>query len=129
MRLAIAALAAALAAGCARDVHTRLPSPPDEPTGTIVLHLTRPASDVVVAVNGTLVVGGASTSRIRIDGVPIGYADLAIAMGPAQNQMRVWVEADRETVLPLGSPGGSPFDSLKNAALSLAAVALYAWIR
>lgn len=129
MRLAIAALAAALAAGCARDVHTRLPAPADQPTGTIVLHLTRPASDLVVAVNGILAVDGASTSHIRIDGVPTGYADVAIAMGPAQNQLRVWVSAGEQTVVPLGSPGGSPFDSLKNAALSLAAVALYAWIR
>lgn len=121
-------LAVALCA-CARDVRARYPSAPDEPTGTITLVLTHPSPDLYVAINGALVVGGANTSHVRIDGVSTGYADVAIAMGPGEKQVRVWVEEGKETVLPLGSPGGSPWDSLRSMAMSLAAVALYAWIR
>jgi hypothetical protein len=84
---------------------------------------------VVVAVNGALVVERARTERIRIDGVATGYADVAIAIGPAEKQVKVWVDEGRDTVLPVGSPGGSAFDGLKSVVLSLAAMALYAWIR
>jgi hypothetical protein len=132
MRLLPMALVASVLAGCARDVRTSIPSAPGaagEPTGTITIVLTRPCPDVLVAVNGALVVRGAHTARIRIDRVPSGYADVAIAMGPGEKQVRVWVEPDGDTVLPLGSPGGSAGDSLRNLAMSLAAMALYAWIR
>ena len=123
-------LVLALVAGCAHDVRARVPqATPHDSVGSIELVLTHPSPDVYVAVNGVLVVDGANTSRIRIDGVSSGYADLAIAMGAAEQQQRVWVDAGRTTVLPLGSAGGSPWDSVRNIAVSLAAIALYAWIR
>ena len=76
-----------------------------------------------------LVVDGAHTERVRIEGVSSGYADVAIAIGPAEKQVKVWVDEGRDTVLPIGAPGGSAFDGVKSIALSLAAMALYAWIR
>jgi hypothetical protein len=118
-----------LLAGCAKDVRTRYPSVPGEPVGSITLVFTRPSPDVYVAINGRLVVDGAHTSHIRVDGVATGFADVALAVGPGEKQVRVWVEEGRDTVLPIGAPGGSMLDSLKSMAMSLAAIALYAWIR
>ena len=117
---------------CAHDVRAHYPTPPGEPpgdTGSLTLVLTRPASDVYVAVDGVLVVDDANTRRIHIDGLPSGYASVAIAMGDAEKTVQLWIEPGRDTVLPLPSPGGSPWESLRNMAVSLAAVALYAWIR
>src|SRR5688500_6649304 len=106
--------------GCARDVRTAYPDEgaPGDPTGTITLVFTRPSPDVYVAVNGRLVVDGAHTSRVRIERVESGYADVAIAVGPGEKQMRIWVEADRETVLPLGAPGGTMTDTIKSMVLA-----------
>jgi len=123
-------LVAIVAGGCAHDVRARLPrATPDESTGSIELVLTHPAPDVYVAVNGVLVVDGANTSRIRIDGIATGYADVAIAMGAGEKQQQIWVEEGKVTVLPMGSAGGSPWDSIRSMAISLAGVALYALIR
>jgi hypothetical protein len=129
MRLVV--LSIVFVIGCAKDVRTTLPADaPGDPTGAIVLVLTQASSDVVVAVNGALVVDGAHTKRDRIEGVPTGYADLAIAIGPGEKQVKVWVEEGRDTVLPVGAPGGgSALDGVKSVALSLAAMAIYAWIR
>src|SRR5688500_19546240 len=99
-------------AGCARDVRTHFPTPPDElpgDTGSITLVLTRPASDVYVAIDGILVVDGANTSRIHIDGIPSGYASVAVALGDGEKTAQVWIEPGRDTAIPLPSPGGSPW--------------------
>jgi len=95
----------------------------------IELVLTHPSPDVYVAVDGVLVVDGANTSRVRIDGIATGYAAVAIAMGDGEKQQRLWVEEGGTTVWPLGSSGGSPWDSIKSVAISLAGIALYALIR
>ncbi|MBZ0237896.1 MAG: hypothetical protein K8M05_36615 [Deltaproteobacteria bacterium] len=113
-------------AACAHDVRARFPAPPDAPTGTVELVFSAPASDVSVAVNGHLVVYDERTERIRIDDVPTGYADLAIAAGPGEKQVRVWVEYDRVTTIPLGAPGEAPMSAVRALATSLATVALYA---
>ena len=113
-------------AACAHDVRARFPAPPDAPTGTVELVFSAPASDVSVAVNGHLVVYDERTERIRIDNVPTGYADLAIAAGPGEKQVRVWVEYDGVTTIPLGSPGEAPMSAVRALATSLATVALYA---
>jgi hypothetical protein len=107
-------------------VRARFPAPPDAPTGIVELVFSAPASDVSVAVNGHLVVYDERTERIRIDSVPTGYADLAIAAGPGEKQVRVWVEYDRVTTIPLGSPGEAPASAIRALATSLATVALYA---
>ena len=111
---------------CAHDVVTRFPAPPDAPTGAVELVFTAPASDVSVAVNGHLVVYDERTEKIRIDNVPTGYADLAIAAGSGEKQVRVWVEYDATTTIPLGAPGEAPMSAIRALATSLASVALYA---
>jgi hypothetical protein len=110
---------------CAHDVVTRFPAPPDAPTGTVEVVFSAPASDVSVAVNGHLVVYDKRTERIRIDDVPTGYADLAIAAGPGEKQVRVWVDYEAVTTIPLGSPGEAPVSALRALATSLASIALY----
>lgn len=107
-------------------MRARFPAPPDAPTGTVELVFSAPASDVSVAVNGQLVVYDQRTERIRIDDVPTGYADLAIAAGPGEKQVRVWVESDRVTSIPLGAPGEAPMSAIRALATSLASVTLYA---
>jgi hypothetical protein len=107
--LLVAAVSIALVlAGCAHDVRTRYPSEPGEPTGSIVLVLTRASSGVIVAINGNLIVNGAHTQHIRIDGVATGYAELTIAIGDGAQQQKIWVESDRDTVVPIGAPQGLP---------------------
>jgi hypothetical protein len=123
------AIAWVVLGACARDVRARYPTAPGDETGSIVLVLTRPSPDVYVAVNGVLVVDGAHTSRVRIDGVETGYAELVIAIGPLEKAVKVWVDAGRDSVLPVAGVGGSTTESIKNMVMSLAAVALYAWIR
>jgi hypothetical protein len=129
MRFVVLALVGLATVSCARDVKARYPAADGDATGTVVLVFTRPSPDVYVAINGVLVVDGAHTSRIRVDGVTTGYADVAIAVGPGEKTVRVWVEEGRDTVLPIGSPGGSHLDSVKSIVVSLAAIAIYAWIR
>lgn len=132
MRALVAAAVAVAVAGpaCARDVRATLPNPypPDAP-GALVLVLTRPSPDVYVAVDGVLVVEGEHTSRIRVDGITPGYVEVAIAIGPAEKQLKVWVDGGRDTVVPVASPGGSALDSVKSMVMSIAAIAVYAWIR
>jgi hypothetical protein len=107
-------------------VRARFPAPPDAPTGTLELVFSAPASDVTVAVNGHLVVYDARTEKIRIDEVPTGYADVAIAAGAGEKQVRVWVDYDRVTTIPLGAAGEAPMSAIRALATSLATVALYA---
>lgn len=113
-------------AGCAHDVHTRFPAPPDAPTGNVELIFTAASADVAVAVNGVLVVRDARTERVRIDGVPTGYADLVIAAGSGEKSMRIWVDSDRLTTVPLGAPAEAPLSAVRALATSLASIALYA---
>jgi hypothetical protein len=119
-------LLAVLLVGCTHDVRVRYPSDPAEPTGTVVLAFTKPASDVIVAVNGVMVVDGEDTGRVQIDGVPTGFVELAIAAGPGEKQMQVWVKADNPLTIPLGFPGQSAGDTVKGILSSIAGVLLYA---
>lgn len=115
-----------VASACTHDVRVHYPSDPAESTGTVNLVFTKPASDVVVAINGLLVVNGEDTSRIQIDGIPTGTAELAIAAGPAEKQMQVWVSADNPLTIPLGYPGQSAGDTIKGLLSSIAGVLIYA---
>jgi len=129
--LLAAAVSIALAlAGCAHDVRARYPAQPGLSTGSLVLVFTSAASDVVVAVDGYLIVDGAHTERIRIDGVPSGYVDVTIALGEGAQQQKLWIESGRDTVLPIGAPGGGGAgEAVRNALISIAGIALYTWIR
>ena len=113
-------------AGCDHNVRARFPSDPAEPTGTVVLKFTSPASDVTVTVNGVLVVDGEDTERVQIDGIPTGRAELAIAAGPGEKQMEVWISSDNPTTVPLGSPGQSGGGSfLKSLFGSVVTIVIY----
>jgi len=101
MRFAIALL---FLVGCAHDVHVNFPAPPGAPTGTLVLLMGQPASDVAVSINGLLMLEGAHTERIRIDDVPVGNAEVVVAANGTDKQFHVWVGDDHPTTVPLGVP-------------------------
>lgn len=123
------ALAGALAAaGCARDVHVRLPHAADESTGTITVVLTRAASDLTVAVNGHLVAQRAHTDRVRVDGVGAGMVDVDIAAGAGperlERSVRVLLDAGGHVSIPVGSPDPSMGSAVKMGMLTVVAYVL-----
>ena len=127
--LAVIVLSLATATGCARDVRAAYPATPGEPTGTVELVFTAPASAVSVAVNGVLLVRDRRTERVTITDVQSGYAEVAIAAGPGEKATRVWVEAGGTTAVPLPASGEAPASAIRQFAMSLATVALYALLR
>jgi hypothetical protein len=115
--------------GCAHDVRARFPSRPEEPTSSIVLLLSSAADDVTVAVNGFLVVEAEHTSRVVIDGVPLGVADIVMSANGSEKAMRVAMSDQHATTIPLGVPdGGGPAGFLKTIAASLVTVLVYALV-
>ena len=101
---------ALVAAGCAHDIEAHYPSQPTEPTGTLVLQLTKAASDVTVAINGVLVVDDEHTERVVITGVPTGTREIVMAANGGDKAFNVWIDATRPTTVPLGVPDeGSGF--------------------
>jgi len=113
---------------CAKDVHVRYPSAPDDPTGTVVLLLSTPASGVSVAINGLLVVEDAHTGRIVISGAPVGTEEIVMTANGADKAMRVWVGTDHATTVPLGVPeAGSGF--LKSLFGTLITIVAYSLLR
>lgn len=127
--LAALALLVVLSTACAHDVHTRFPADPSMSTGRIALVFTDVASPVNVVVNGLLLVRGARTEKVVVADVPVGFAEVSIAAGPGEKQLKVWVDADRETTVPLGSSGEAPLSALRGFALSMATVVVYALLR
>ena len=110
--------------GCAHDVRVRYPSPPDEPTGTLVLLLSQPASGVSVAINGLLVVENEHTSRVVITNAPVGTEEIVMSANGADKAMHMWVGADHPTTIPLGVPDAS-VGLLKTILGSLISIAAY----
>jgi hypothetical protein len=113
-----------LVAGCAKDVRARFPSPPDAPTGTLILALAQPASGVMVAVNGALVVDDAHTERVVIEGVPIGTGEVIVAANGSDKAFHVWIDSERPTTVPLGVPAESS-GFLQSLAGSLLTIVVY----
>ena len=96
--------------GCAHDVHVTYPAAPGAPTGTLVLLLGEAASDVAVSINGRLVVEDEHTSRITIDNVPVGTAEVIFAGNGMDKPFHTWVDSDHPTTVPIGVPDpGSGF--------------------
>jgi hypothetical protein len=96
--------------GCSHDVHVKFPAPPGAPTGTLVLLMGQPASDVAVAINGQLMVEDEHTQRITVDTVPVGTAQIVIAANGVDKQFSIWIDGDHPTSVPLGVPDpGSGF--------------------
>lgn len=113
-----------LVAGCAHDVEAHYPSQPTEPTGTLVLQLTKPADDVTVAINGVLVVDDEHTERIVITGVPTGTREIVMAANGGDKAFNVWIDSARPTTVPLGvADEGSSF--IKTLAGSLLTIVVY----
>jgi hypothetical protein len=100
-------LALLVLVGCSHDMRVSFPAPPGAPTGTLVLLMGEPASDVAVSVNGLLMLEGAHTQRIRIDDVPVGTADVVIAANGVDKQIHIWVGDEHPTTVPLGVPDSS----------------------
>lgn len=124
------ALALALCAtACAHDIQAQFPAEDGADVGAIELAFTAPASSVSVALNGVMVVRGAHTERITIARVPTGYADVAIAAGPGEKQVRVWVDSGKTTAVPVGAPDDAPLTTLRSFGLSLASLAVYTLLR
>jgi len=103
MRVALLLVMVTLGA-CAKDVHVRYPSAPDDPTGTVVLLLSKPADGVSVAINGLLVVEDAHTGKIVISGAPVGTEEIVMTANGQDKAMRVWVGTEHPTTVPLGVP-------------------------
>jgi hypothetical protein len=104
MRLAWLAMFCTLSACGGHDVRAHFPAMPDEPTGTLVLLMSQSASDVSVAINGVLVVQDEHTSRIVIDGVPVGNDEIVMAANGMDKQFHTWIGGDHATTVPLGVP-------------------------
>jgi hypothetical protein len=128
--LAAAALAAALAAttACAKDVIAHYPSIRGEPTSSLVLLFGQPATGVMVTIDGWLVVDDVHTSRIVVDGVPIGTREVAVAANGAEKDMKLWVGGDHATTVPLGVPDAS-MGFLKTIAGTLITLLAYTWLK
>ncbi len=127
MRVALLLVMVTLGA-CAKDVHVRYPSAPDDPTGTVVLLLSSPAKGVSVAINGLLVVEDAHTSKVVISGAPVGTEEIVMTANGADKAMRVWVGTEHPTTVPLGVPeAGTGF--LKSLFGTLVTIVLYSLLR
>ena len=127
--LAVALALVAGVAACAHDVAVQFPAEVGAEVGAIELAFTNPASGVSVAVDGVMLVRGARTERITIAAVPTGFRDVAIAAGPGEKQVRVWVERDRVTAVPLGATDDAPLSTVRGMALSLLSLAVYTLLR
>ena len=114
--------------GCAHDVRVRFPAPADAPTGRLVLLLTQSASGVSVAVNGTLLVEDARTQRISIEAIPAGTNEIIIAANGTDKQIKLWIDAEHTTTIPLGVPeSGAGF--VKSVLASLISIVVYSLLR
>jgi hypothetical protein len=102
MRLLL--LLALLFGACSHDVQAKFPAPPNAPVGKLVLLLSRPASNVSVAINGQLVVEDQKTGRVTIEQVPVGNAEITMTANGSDKQFRVWVDDTYVTTVPLGVP-------------------------
>lgn len=106
------------------SLRVHYPATPDQPTGTLVLLLSQPASDVTVAVNGNLVCDRAHTDRVIVDGVPVGTQTVVIAANGMDKQFTTWIDGDHWTTVPLGVPDqGVGF--LKTLAGSILTIVVY----
>jgi len=101
-----------LIAACAHDVRTAFPGGgPCGPcaTGTVVVELTQPATDLTVAVGGVVVAHQKNTRRVVVTNVPVGAVEVDVAMGGgvaarAAHHAVVEVRADREVSVVLPGP-------------------------
>jgi hypothetical protein len=112
--------------GCAREVRTRYPAAPEEPTGTLVLLLSQAASNVSVAIDGLLVVEDEHTKKVTIERIPTGNHEIAIAANGSDKAMRAWISSENPTTIPLGVPeaGVALWKSLVGTLVSILAYSM-----
>jgi hypothetical protein len=115
-----------IAVGCSHDVHARFPAPPGAPTGKLVLLLSKPASNVTVAINGVLVVEDEKTRRVTIDQIPSGTVEITMSANGSDKQFKVWLDDTHATTVPLGvpEPGIGFLKSMFGTLISLVAYSL-----
>lgn len=110
-------------AGCAiKPVQAKYPTPPGSrgDTGTLAVVFSQPARNVVMTVNGNLVVTRAHTNRITVTGVETGYCQIAIAAGALESHERAWIDAGHVTTVPIASAGDQTSSSgAMNAVISV----------
>ena len=104
MRLACFVAFAFMLIACAHDQRVRYPAPQDAPTGTLVILFAQPASDVIVSIDGMLVVQNAHTARVVVENVPVGTREVIVAANGTDKAFRAWVGTDHATTVPLGVP-------------------------
>jgi len=128
MRLVALSWITLAATACAHDLHTRMPTPSGRDTGTVVIVLPQPASDLTVAINGTLVAERAHTRKLRVDAVPIGLAEVSIAAGGGpdrvERKLDLIIERGEVYTIPIGSPERSLGGALGLTVLSIGAALL-----
>lgn len=136
VRSLIAALALTLAVGCAKphDIITGFAPTAPGASGSLTLLFTHASDDVIVAVNGRLVVEGAHTGRIRIDNVDPGWNQVAIAAGQVEKTVDVFVRPGEDHAVPMATEGvdsvaaGLAGDIASEAAGALVKSLLGAWL-
>jgi hypothetical protein len=94
----------------------------DTETGQLQLVFSRVATNVVVAIDGSLVVERSEAKGILILGVESGYVNVSIAADGVERSARVWIDAGRVTSVPIGN-AGSPerMNPVVTTALSIVA--------
>lgn len=104
-RSLICALALTAAVGCAKphDIITGFAPTAPGASGSLTLLFTHASEDVIVAVNGKLVVQGAHTGRIRIDNVEAGWNQVAIAAGQVEKTVDVFVRPGEDHAVPMAT--------------------------
>ena len=120
---AFVVLAAACGSASTRRVVEMPPTAMELEKGSVTLVFSRKTAGVIVSIDGQLVVEGATLTRLVIRDVPSGYVELAIAADGVERQMRLWVEADTTTSLPIGAAPMPPRQSpVLTAGLSILAL-------
>jgi hypothetical protein len=117
----------ALAVGCSSaPVSVTAPESAGEATGTIAVIFTRPAKGVTIALDGRLVVERQHTDRVEIRGVDVGVSELQIAAGAGpsrvERHVRVEVDHNRITAVPVAAPDGGGGNGVINAVASILAL-------
>ena len=125
--LLFGALLAAVAGGCARDVHARFPGVTDgSPTASLVLRFTDPVEHAHVSVNGVPVASDVHTREIVVEGIPPGETSILLAASNTPEKAFVLdLQPGQRAVVPLSAPSASFGKSLLQAAVGAAVYATY----
>ena len=108
-------LLAMLSAACTPPTHRIVTMPmigssphaerPPDATGSLTLVFSRRTTGIVASIDGTLVADGLDAERLTVRGLDSGYVDLALAADGVERTARVWIEAGRDTAVPVGNAG------------------------